>query len=184
VISIGIDPGLSGAVGVINRKFEAELVHTLSVAEGGLGRGTAIETIHVFDTPTALVEGEKTKRKYLMGAMALLLQPYAKRQDVIAVLENVHSMPKQGVSSSFCFGEGKGIWEGILAAFEIPMMLVSPQRWKKEMMDGQGKEKSAARFKAMALFPALSDQLKLVKHDGRAEALLMAEYALRLRSGK
>ena len=74
----------------------------------------------VFDTPTVLVEGEKTKRKYLTSAMALLLKPYADRSDVLAVLENVHSMPKQGVSSSFCFGEGKGIWEGILAALKFP----------------------------------------------------------------
>ena len=90
-------------------------------------------------------------------------------------------MPKQGVSSSFCFGEGKGMWEGILAALNIPVELVSPQRWKKEIMADQGKDKSAARFKAMALFPSLADQLKLVKHDGRAEALLLAEYGRRLR---
>ena len=134
----------------------------------------------VYDTPTAVVEGEKTKRRYLFGSMAALLRPYIGK-DVLAVLENVHSMPKQGVASSFCFGEGKGVWEGILAAFEIPTELVSPQRWKKEIMADQGKEKSAARFKAMALFPSLADQLKLVKHDGRAEALLMAVYGQRLR---
>ena len=132
----------------------------------------------VFDTPTCLVD---TKRKYLVGAMARLLKPFANHQDVVVVLENVHAMPKQGVSSSFCFGEGKGMWEGILGAFDIPFDLVSPQRWKKEIMADQGKDKSAARFKAMALFPSLADQLKLVKHDGRAEALLMAEYARRLR---
>ena len=166
MIYIGIDPGLSGAVGVID--------------EGTINTQDPI-TVSVFDTPTVLVEGEKTKRKYLGRAMALLLEPYAKRSDVLAVLENVHAMPKQGVSSSFCFGEGKGRWEGILDAYSIPTELVSPQRWKKAIMADQGKAKSAARFKAMALFPSLADQLKLVKHDGRAEALLMAEYARRLR---
>lgn len=155
MIYIGIDPGLSGAVGVITPEYQ-----------------------HVFDTPTVMVN---TKRKYLVGAMACLLRPFANRQDVIVILENVHSMPKQGVSSSFSFGEGKGMWEGILGAFDMPFDLVSPQRWKKEIMADQGKDKSAARFKAMALFPALADQLKLVKHDGRAEALLMAEYGRRTR---
>jgi hypothetical protein len=48
-------------------------------------------------------------------------------------------------------------------------------------MADQGKEKSAARFKAMALFPSMAEHLKLVKHDGRAEALLLAEYGRRLR---
>ena len=165
MIYIGIDPGLSGAVAVIQD------------TEAYFGE----HRIDVFDTPTALVEGEKTKRKYLVPAMCRLLVQYAKRNDVLAVLEHVHSMPKQGVASSFCFGEGKGMWEGILAAFEIPTELVSPQRWKKAIMADQGKEKSAARFKAMALFPSLADHLKLVKHDGRAEALLMAEYGKRLR---
>ena len=164
MIYIGIDPGLSGAVGVLTDVLN-----------------TGVYAASVFDTPTVLVEGEKSKHKYLTTAMALLLKPFADRQDVLAVLENVHSMPKQGVASSFCFGEGKGIWEGILASFEIHTELVSPQRWKKEIMADQGKEKSAARFKAMQLFPSLADQLKLVKHDGRAEALLMAEYARRLR---
>lgn len=166
MIYIGIDPGLSGAVGIIDDQFARDC------------------QVAVFDTPTALVEGEKTKRKYLTPAMALILERYAtltRQPNLLCVLENVHSMPKQGVASSFNFGEGKGIWEGILAAYHIPTELVSPQRWKKEIMADQGKDKSAARFKAMALFPSLADQLKLVKHDGRAEALLMAEYARRLR---
>lgn len=158
MIYIGIDPGLSGAVGILSE------IDTLAA---------------VFDTPTVFVKGKTTKRKYLIAAMALLLKPYADRQDVLAILENVHSMPSQGVSSSFCFGEGKGMWEGILAAYNIPTELVSPQRWKKEIMADQGKEKSAARFKAMQLFPYIAEQFKLAKHDGRAEALLMAEYGKR-----
>jgi hypothetical protein len=161
MIYIGIDPGLSGAVAVITPDYNI-----------------------VYDTPTVLVEGEKTKHKYIVPAMALLLKPYSmgcRGVEVLAILENVHSMPKQGVASSFCFGEGKGMWEGILAAFEIPMELVSPQRWKKAIMADQGKDKSAARFKAMALFPDMAGALTLVKHDGRAEALLMAEYGKRLR---
>ena len=166
MIYIGIDPGLNGAVGVITSHGQSYI---------------GSDHVNVFDTPTALVEGEKTKRKDLVPAMAPLLKPFADRSDVVAVLENVHSMPKQGVSSSFCFGESKGMWEGILAAYNIPTEMVSPQRWKKEIMADQGKEKSAARFKAMALFPSLADQLKLVKHDGRAEALLLAEYGRRLR---
>jgi hypothetical protein len=167
VIYIGIDPGLSGAVGIIN--------------DTPLDKEAGLSDPMVFDTPTVLVADDTTKRKYLVPGMALLLKPYAGRGDVLTILENVHSMPKQGVASSFCFGEGKGMWEGILAAFDIPTELVSPQRWKKEIMADQGKEKSAARFKAMTLFPSLADELKLVKHDGRAEALLMAEYGRRLR---
>lgn len=165
MIYIGIDPGLSGALAVIN--------------DGTSDWHSA--DIYVWDTPTALVEGEKTKREYLASAMAVLLKPYENRKDVLAILEHVHSMPKQGVASSFRFGEGKGLWEGILAAYCIPTELISPQRWKKAILVDMGQEKSASRFKAMALFPQLAEQLKLVKHDGRAEALLMAEYGRRIR---
>jgi crossover junction endodeoxyribonuclease RuvC len=164
VIYIGIDPGLNGAVGVIREDIRL----------GPL----------VFDTPTMVVSGVKEKRMYNTAAMAQLLLPYMDNQEVLVVLENVHSMPKQGVASSFSFGQGLGMWQGIIAALGLPLEMPSPQRWKKEMLADQGKEKAAARFKAMQLFPAIAAQFARVKDDGRAEALLMAEYGRRLRSGK
>jgi crossover junction endodeoxyribonuclease RuvC len=164
VIYIGIDPGLNGAVAVI-----AEAGNPL-----------------VFDTPTMVVSGVKEKRVYNTAAMAVLLKPYGRMgmRDTLVILENVHSMPKQGVASSFSFGQGLGMWQGIIAALGLPLEMPSPQRWKKEMLADQGKEKAAARFKAMQLFPAIAAQFARVKDDGRAEALLMAEYGRRLRSGK
>ena len=137
-------------------------------------------SIQVFDTPTMLVAGEKNKRRYNTAAMAALLKPYC--SDVLVILENVHSMPKQGVASSFSFGQGLGMWQGIIAAFGLPLEMPSPQRWKKEMLADQGKDKDASRFRAIQLFPSLADQLSRVKDDGRAEAILMAEFGRRLRS--
>ena len=162
MIYIGIDPGLSGALAEI------------------FGEGNAA----VHDTPTMVVSGVKEKRVYNTAAMAALLSPDRGNPEVLVVLESVHSMPKQGVASSFSFGQGLGMWQGIIAALGLPLEMPSPQRWKKEMLADQGKDKDASRFKAIQLFPSLADQLKLVKHDGRAEALLMAEYGRRLRSGK
>jgi crossover junction endodeoxyribonuclease RuvC len=159
VIYIGIDPGLNGAVAVI-----AEAGNPL-----------------VFDTPTMVVSGVKEKRVYNTAAMALLLAPF---KDALVVLESVHSMPKQGVASSFSFGQGLGMWQGIIAAFGLSLEMPSPQRWKKEMLADQGKDKAAARYKAMQLFPAIAGRFAQVKDDGRAEALLMGEYGRRLRSGK
>jgi crossover junction endodeoxyribonuclease RuvC len=161
VIYIGIDPGLSGAVGVIREDIRL----------GPL----------VFDTHTMIVSGVKDKRVHNTAAMAQLLLPYMDNQGVLVVLENVHSMPKQGVASSFSFGQSLGMWQGIIAALGLPLEMPSPQRWKKEMLADQGKEKSAARYKAMQLFPSIATQLSRVKDDGRAEALLMAEYGKRLR---
>jgi crossover junction endodeoxyribonuclease RuvC len=164
MIYIGIDPGLNGAVGVLSEI-------------------SPYWRSEVYDTPTMVVSGIKEKRVYNAAAMAALLKPFAEHvgDDVLVILEAVHSMPKQGVSSSFSFGEGLGMWKGIIAAFGLPLEMPSPQRWKKEIMADQGKDKDASRFKAIALFPALATQLARVKDDGRAEALLLAEYGKRLR---
>lgn len=165
MIYIGIDPGLHGAVAVIEE---------LPIEWGA-------DAILIKDTPILVVDN---KNKSDMSGMAEVLRPYFERPEKSTVImESVHSMPKQGVASSFTFGEGFGIWKGIIAAFQLPLELVSPQRWKKAMLADQGKEKDASRFKAMQLFPSVADQLKRVKDDGRAEALLLAEYGRRLRKG-
>lgn len=164
MITIGIDPGLSGAVAVINTDNECP--------HQGL--------IVINDTPTLTVAGQKTKRKYNAAAMADLLRIWVPYNPLV-ILESVHSMPKQGVASSFCFGEGLGMWEGIIAALGMSLEMPSPQRWKKEMLADQGKDKDASRYKAIQLFPAVAAQLSRVKDDGRAEALLMADFGRRTR---
>ena len=163
MIYIGIDPGLNGAVGVV---FDA------------------MKDPVVYDTPTMVVSGVKDKRVYNTAAMALLLKPFSTIDNVLVVLESVHSMPKQGVASSFSFGQGLGMWQGIIAAFGMPLEMPSPQRWKKEILADQGKDKDASRFKAIQLYPALASQLSRKKDDGRAEVILMAEYGRRTRKGQ
>lgn len=166
-VFIGIDPGLSGAVAF------------LPGFDGPDGMVARVE-----DTPIMNVgDDDKVRRKYNTAAMAALLRPYSSSTDVTVILEAVHSMPKQGVASSFTFGEGLGMWKGIIAALGLPLVMVTPQRWKKEMLADQGKDKSASRYKAIQLFPALADRFSRVKDDGRAEATLMAAYGRQLRKG-
>ena len=93
-----------------------------------------------------------------------------------AVVERVHSMPKQGVSSTFKFGVSVGIIHGILAAYEVPVRLVTPAEWKKAMRIGADKE--VARALAIRMYPKV-EGLHLKKHQGRAEALLLGHYVLK-----
>lgn len=147
---IGIDPGLDGGVAVVG-------------GEGNL----------VMDTPV-LLTGKK--REYdIVGMSKLISGMLLPGVLTVAAIERVHSMPKQGVASCFTFGKGFGLWLGILSALRIPYDLVDPRTWKKDMMNGMGKEKDAARLRAIQLFPELHGALKLKKNDGRAEALLIAE---------
>lgn len=90
-----------------------------------------------------------------------------------AMIERVHSMPKQGVSSSFKFGKGYGFLRGCLTASGIPWEDVTPQAWQKTMACMTGGDKNVSKAKAQQLFPAVK-----VTH-ALADALLIAEYCRR-----
>lgn len=93
---------------------------------------------------------------------------------VFAVIEHVHSMPKQGVSSSFKFGRSYGFLRGCLIASGIPFEEATPQRWQKELGCLTKGDKNVSKRRAQQLFPLLK-----VTH-AVADALLLAEYARRL----
>ncbi len=161
MLFIGIDPGFDGAVAVLD--------------DDG-------PVVAVCDTPTLVVTGagDKSKRVYNVSAMLDILAPYAGIPARV-MLEQVHAMPGQGVRSMFVFGEGLGLWQGILAALQIPYEMVPPRRWQSILLHGMGKGKDAARVKAMRLFPTVD--LSLKKHAGRADAILLAEYS-RIAAGR
>lgn len=91
----------------------------------------------------------------------------------VAVIELVAAMPKQGVASTFKFGLGCGILRGVLAALEIPMIQVTPAKWKRAF--GLTSDKEKCRAFAIRQFPAVAG-LGRKRDVGRAEALLLAHY--------
>lgn len=150
---IGVDPGLHGAVALYR-------------SEKDFG---------VFDMPTfELVRNNKKKHELDPHTLARLLTPY---RLATAWLEQVGSMPGQGVSSVFSFGKSYGIVIGVLATLGIPYNFVTPQVWKKAMQVPASKD--AARARASQLLPLHTNKWNLVKHDGRAEAALIALYGFR-----
>lgn len=141
---MGVDPGVSGAIAFY--------------------WWSAPDRIAVEDVPTAGGEIDAAT----LAKRILIMAPCA------AFVEKVHSMPKQGVASSFKFGAAYGTVLGTLAALEIPVHLVSPQLWKKHFRIPADKEK--ARGLALQLFPACSEHFKRKMDHGRAEAALLALY--------
>jgi len=103
--------------------------------------------------------------------LASMIRRYAPS---MAVIERVSAMPKQGVVSVFGFGRSYGEARGVVGALNIPMHLVTPQKWKKHF--GLSSDKDQPRALATRLFPSVSEHFKLKKHDGRAEAALIALY--------
>jgi crossover junction endodeoxyribonuclease RuvC len=144
---IGIDPGASGAIVLL---------------EDG-------EPIEWLLMPTMKV-GSTTK------VNAAALSRFIYDCDVkVAFVEHVHSMPKQGVSSSFNFGHSCGVVEGVLGAFEVSIELVTPQKWKKAA-GLIGSDKDAARVKAIQMWPKWQCLDKKGQGQALADAALIARF--------
>lgn len=92
----------------------------------------------------------------------------------LAVIERVSAMPGQGVTSMFNFGRSYGDVRGVIGAMDVPLHFVTPQKWKKHF--GLSSNKDESRLRAIRMFPTAAESFKLKKHDGRAEAALIALY--------
>ncbi len=93
-----------------------------------------------------------------------------------AFIEQVHSMPRQGVASSFKFGANYGMLRAFLIAAEIPFETVTPSTWQRVMRCLSGGDKNVTKRRAQELFP----HIKKITH-AIADALLIAEFGRRLR---
>ncbi len=98
--------------------------------------------------------------------------------NVFAYIEKVNAMPKQGVSSTFKFGQNYGMLRAFLIAAEIPFEWVTPVVWQRKMKCLSGGDKRVTRARAQELFPEIK-----ITH-AVADALLICEYGRRLRAGE
>lgn len=100
----------------------------------------------------------------------------------LVIMEKVSAMPKQGVTSMFHFGVGYGMIQGLITASKIPLRLVTPQAWKKEILAGTSKDKAAAIEYVTRVFPDVNliPDGKRKPQDGIADAVCIAEYGYRV----
>jgi crossover junction endodeoxyribonuclease RuvC len=101
-----------------------------------------------------------------------LLKGIANEGPCCALLENVHSMPGQGVVSSFTFGKGFGSLQMALCGLGISYELIEPRKWQKALGCLTKGDKNVSKAKAQALFPDIK-----VTH-AKADALLICRYAV------
>ncbi len=149
MFTIGIDPGLDGAIGVLkNGNYHA-----------------------VFDMPVISKGTGSVKREVDPAGLASILNEFS--DDTLSVvLERVNAMPKQGSSSTFSLGDSFGCARAVVAALQIGLSYVAPVTWKKHFKLPSDKEVSRAL--AVKMYPAAP--LNLKKHADRAEALLLARW--------
>ena len=96
----------------------------------------------------------------------------------IVVVEKVHAMPGQGVTSMFNFGLGYGALVALATVSTARLVLVTPQMWKKHVLAGTSKDKDAAIQFCNHTYPNVNLILPRCRnaHDGMADAICLAHY--------
>ena len=148
---IGIDPGLSGGIAILqNNKIK-----------------------DIFDMPV-MAEGKKNKRQLNSAQLVNLLKQNID-EETIVVVEQVNAMPGQGVTSMFNFGQTFGAIKGICASLGLPIFFVRPAKWKKhfELINSS---KDASRTKVIEMYPAISNKLSKKKDVNKSDAILIARF--------
>lgn len=149
---LGIDPGINGGIALLDT--------------GHSGRARDVD--YIGDLPIM-------RDKALSWIDGVYLADILKaRAPHMAVVERVSAMPKQGVSSSFHFGMAFGSILSVIQSFYVPLTLVTPVMWKRDLCLPGNKDKKAALCRARLLYPTVD--LSLEKYHNRAEALLIADW--------
>jgi len=164
MIVVGIDPGLTGGIAVLDTDW-SDAQPRYCIAMPIIAAYTGGRTAHLIDA-------------------VALYDFFASMEDAVFFVEKVHSMPKQGVASAFKFGRGLGVIEGVIAATKFPLHFVSPQRWQKVMhADIEGTDpKARSVIAAKRLFPhaiLTVGERSTKPHLGLTESLLIAEFGRR-----
>ena len=84
---------------------------------------------------------------WMRGIILYEIRQGLSREFIHCVIEKVHSMPAQGVSSSFAFGENYGWIRGIIQSMFLSYTLITPQSWMKTYGMKKTKEESKTEWK-------------------------------------
>jgi crossover junction endodeoxyribonuclease RuvC len=150
---LGIDPGLSGALAVV------EMVCDLPVL------------IDAVDMPS-IGTGAKARVDIIAAA-----QWISKHAPSMAYIGRAQAFPGQGFSSGFSYGRAIGEIEATVTLCSIPMILVEASLWKRRL-HLPGKSKELSRQRALQLFPSQHALLARKRDHGRAEAALLVVASL------
>ncbi len=150
---IGIDPGLSGGIAVLDD----------------------LKIYDIFDMPI-MSEGKKNKNQLNIAQLFNIKNKHIlENEDTFVIVEQVSAMPGQGVTSMFNFGQSFGSIKGFCASLGLPIFYVRPAKWKKhfELINSS---KDASRTKVIEMYPSISSRLTKKKDVNKADAILIARY--------
>lgn len=184
MLSIGIDVGIAGALGLINDDVQCTV-------EMPIIPGTPSKVKGKRGSPSRL-DGQAI-RTWLLNVIELYEVPIAGSMEravrnCVINIEKQQAMPKQGLVSTFHLGESYGILQGIAMGLQLPIALIGPKQWKKVVLENTLMDKAAAINYIRNRYPNVDMNVgkrKEIFHDGMADALCIADYGYRiLKSGK
>jgi len=152
-VTIGIDCGITGAIGVVKHGKELVCLHSMPVFR-------QVKSAKV----VLAVDG---------AGLARMLRDIVTEQSmehIEVVVEKTSAMPGQGVSSTYSMGHSRGVVEGVVQTLGLPMTLISPSIWKRQM--GFNSDKEYVRGQMQMLFP--NADLRRKKDHDKAEAIALA----------
>lgn len=175
---VGIDPGTTGAIAHLREDGSVGFVDLPVLVIEGKKKRTVLDARSTLGVLRNIRDWNGITATFLLEAP--VIGP-AMRRSKPGEPPNTDDDGKSGQSivtlaNSFRLN---GQIEGMLVALGVAYEIVQPQVWKRAMMPGEARDKDAARLKAIQLFPAAAEELKLKKHHNRAEALLLAEWGRR-----
>lgn len=173
---LGVDPGLSGAIALIEDAKFANVTDLPTMARGKPIRRQRRNP----------KEGEPKTRLVQLNELnaAALVEIISMWEPDHAVIERAQPMQKPGearqsLSAIGHYMEAYGVIKGVLAALSIPYTVIGAAQWKKRanLTGIPPKEaKETARMLAIRLFPQAASHLVRKKDHNRAESILLARF--------
>lgn len=163
MLYLGADPGTTGAIAILDASKRLVLVTDMPT-----------EQVHV--------NGKNRKVVSEKGLWHFIRNPPQQSEPVFGVVEQVNILPQQDVGGGGRFMAGYGALRMALTAGGVDYRLVPSVTWRRGVGLKVQSEKDKAPSIALAneWFPGSKGLWRLKKHDGRAEAVLMACYAMLL----
>lgn len=129
--------------------------------------------MRMYDAPTLTIKRGRTEKRRLDTAkMLVIARDLAALDPVACYFEDTQGLPGQSAPAAHAFGQTCGLMEACMWSVGIPVIMVHPAVWKSGLKCPAGKD--GARALASRVLPAGAGLWPLKKHDGRAEAALIA----------
>jgi hypothetical protein len=158
---IGIDPGISGAIALLeDGKFAGAWAMPIEAKKTS---GNQVDAAALISVATEITE------QHAPSLVAI------ERISAPPVFGKGAGRMGSGLASSMSMGDSAGCARMFAALLGCRYEMVAPASWKKALKLGRNKGHSIAL--AHRLYPASRKVITLKKHDGLAEALLIAHYA-------